>query len=38
MLRGGSWYTLPRPQPQTRTFGGADERNGFYGFRPARSL
>lgn len=38
MLRGGSWYTLPRPQPQTRTFGGVDERNGFYGFRPARSL
>jgi len=38
MLRGGSWYTLPRPQPQTRTLGNPDERNAFYGFRPARSL
>lgn len=38
VLRGGSWCTQPRPQPQTRTLGAPDEYSTFYGFRPARSL
>ena len=37
-LRGGSWFTTPGAIPDTRTAGFPDERNAFYGVRPARSL
>ena len=38
VLRGGSWFTTPGALPDTRTAGFPDERNLFYGLRPARSL
>jgi len=38
VLRGGSWFTTPGALPDTRTAGFPDERNAFYGVRPARSL
>jgi len=34
VLRGGSWFTIPGPVPQTRTPGAENERNDFYGMRP----
>jgi formylglycine-generating enzyme required for sulfatase activity len=41
VLRGGSWFTLPAPDPAMRSVEELDPelaRNGFTGFRPARSL
>ena len=38
VLRGGSWFTTPGPLAETRTAGYPNERNLFYGLRPARSL
>ena len=38
VLRGGSWFTTPGPLAETRTAGYPNERNMFYGLRPARSL
>ncbi len=38
VLRGGSWFTTPGALPDTRTAGFPDERNAFYGLRPARTL
>ncbi|MFM1870743.1 MAG: hypothetical protein RL398_165 [Planctomycetota bacterium] len=38
VLRGGSWFTNPAPNPKLRTQAAGESRNSFYGFRPARDL
>jgi formylglycine-generating enzyme required for sulfatase activity len=41
VLRGGSWFSLPGPKPTLRVEEESEpgmKRNGFTGFRPARSL
>ncbi len=35
VLRGGSWFTMPGPEPSTRMPIDPGERSDFYGFRPA---
>ena len=38
VLRGGSWFTVPAPVPQTRLFDNQYATSSVYGFRPACSL
>jgi formylglycine-generating enzyme required for sulfatase activity len=38
VLRGGSWFSLPGPLPSTRIPEEPGKRNGFFGFRPLRTL
>lgn len=38
LLRGGSWFSMPGPTPESRTQDFPNARNVFCGLRPARSL